>query len=93
MAALKRINKELNDLKNNPSANFTLKLIDETNLFEFHATINGPDDSPYQGHIFHLTLKLPNDYPFKPPKCRFLTRVYHPNVIYDIPCSVDILFD
>ena len=67
MMAQKRLNKELHDLKQNPPANLTLKLIDETNLFEFHATINGPDDSPYQGHRFHLTLKVPNDYPFKPP--------------------------
>ena len=93
MAALKRINKELNDIKQNPSANFTVALVDETNLFEFHATINGPDDSPYSGGVFRLSLKLPAEYPLKPPKVKFLTRVYHPNVLNDIPCTVDILFD
>ena len=78
--ALKRIIKELDELKENPPVNFTLKPIDEKNLFEFHATINGPDYSPYCDHVFHLSLKLNGNYPFKPPDCRFLTKVYHPNV-------------
>ncbi|KAH0559235.1 ubiquitin-conjugating enzyme E2 N [Trichoglossum hirsutum] len=30
--------------------------------------------------IFKLELFLPEDYPMTPPKIRFLTKIYHPNI-------------
>ena len=33
-----------------------------------------------QGGIFKLELFLPDDYPMTPPKIRFLTKIYHPNI-------------
>lgn len=32
------------------------------------------------GGLFKLELWLPNDYPLTAPKCRFLTKIYHPNI-------------
>jgi len=40
----------------------------------------GPTDSPYEGGIYKLELFLPGEYPHVPPKVRFLTRIYHPNI-------------
>lgn len=34
----------------------------------------------FPGGIFKLELFLPEDYPMTPPKIRFLTRIFHPNV-------------
>jgi ubiquitin-protein ligase len=34
----------------------------------------------YPGGIFKLELFLPDDYPMTPPKIRFLTKIYHPNI-------------
>lgn len=34
----------------------------------------------FLGGIFHLELFLPEDYPMGPPKVRFLTKIYHPNI-------------
>lgn len=42
--------------------------------------IHGPAQSPYEGGIFKLELFLPEDYPMTPPKIRFLTKIYHPNI-------------
>ncbi|XP_017134594.1 ubiquitin-conjugating enzyme E2-22 kDa-like [Drosophila miranda] len=42
--------------------------------------ITGPADTPYEGGNFVLDIKVPDTFPFNPPKVRFLTRVWHPNV-------------
>lgn len=34
----------------------------------------------FAGGIFKLELFLPDDYPMTPPKIRFLTKIFHPNV-------------
>jgi ubiquitin-conjugating enzyme E2 N len=34
----------------------------------------------FLGGIFKLELFLPDDYPMTPPKIRFLTKIYHPNI-------------
>ncbi|PGH03811.1 ubiquitin-conjugating enzyme E2 N [Polytolypa hystricis UAMH7299] len=52
----------------------------EDNLRYFDVRIHGPAQSPYEGGIFKLELFLPEDYPMTPPKIRFLTKIYHPNI-------------
>jgi ubiquitin-protein ligase len=34
----------------------------------------------HAGGVFKLELFLPEDYPMAPPKVRFLTKIYHPNI-------------
>lgn len=38
------------------------------------------ENSPYSGGTFNLDLQFPSEYPFKAPRIRFVTRVYHPNI-------------
>ena len=39
----------------------------EDNLFEWHFTFRGPEDSPFDGGIYHGRIILPPEYPMKPP--------------------------
>ena len=65
-------------------------------LTELAGTVAGPPDTPYAGGKFKLEIKIPDTYPFNPPKVifyvvvkwfhfpsfqvRFITKIWHPNV-------------
>ena len=91
--ALKRIQKELIDLGRSPPDNCSAGPTNETDQFNWQATIMGPDDSPYQGGVFFLNIVFPPDYPFKPPKVTFTTKIYHCNVNSNGAICLDILKD
>lgn len=46
----------------------------------FKVMVAGPPSSPYEGGLFNLELFLPEEYPMVPPKVRFMTKIYHPNI-------------
>ncbi|KAK4538290.1 hypothetical protein CDCA_CDCA17G4315 [Cyanidium caldarium] len=90
--ALKRISKELVDLGKDPPANCSAGPIGD-DLFHWQATIIGPPDSPYSGGVYFLNIHFPTDYPFKPPKVQFTTKIYHPNINSNGSICLDILRD
>jgi ubiquitin-conjugating enzyme E2 D/E len=79
----KRISKELAEVTTNPPAGIKVSLVDEANVHNWNIIMDGPEGSPYAGGKFKLLLVLPTDYPFKPPKISFKTRIFHPNVTFD----------
>ena len=47
--------------------------IDESNIQSIKAMIIGPPDTPYENGFYFFRIDFPNDYPFSPPKVKFLT--------------------
>jgi ubiquitin-conjugating enzyme E2 D/E len=90
--ALKRINKELVDMGRDPPASCSAGPLGD-DLFHWQATIMGPEDSAYKDGVFFLAIHFPTDYPFKPPKVNFNTRIYHPNINSNGSICLDILRD
>ena len=58
---------------------------------EWSAVIIGPVGTPYEGGIFSLIINFPDQYPFIPPKIKFNTKIFHPNISADGKICVDIL--
>lgn len=38
------------------------------------------DNPPYNRGAFRIEINFPAEYPFKPPKITFKTKIYHPNI-------------
>jgi ubiquitin-conjugating enzyme E2 D len=87
-----RLNKELCDMIKNPPANCSAGSIDD-DVFEWRATLLGPKNSPYEGGSFKMKIHFPSNYPFKPPKINFETKIYHPNINSAGSICIDILRD
>lgn len=63
------------------------------NIFQWIGTIDGSAATAYEGTSYRLGLAFPSDYPYKPPKVRFETPCFHPNVDTHGNICLDILQD
>ena len=88
----RRIQKETERLNLDPVPGISASP-DASNSRYFHIQIMGPLATPYESGLFELELYLPDDYPMCPPKVRFLTKIYHPNVDRLGRICLDILKD
>jgi ubiquitin-conjugating enzyme E2 D len=96
MSLLRCLTKQLKELENDTdgSSMCAARPVDlSTDMFNWIGWIKGPDGSLFEGGTFHLTIHFPTNYPFKPPRIRFTTRIYHPNISSQGDICLDILQD
>ncbi|EAS36313.3 ubiquitin conjugating enzyme [Coccidioides immitis RS] len=87
----KRLQSELMQLMTSPSPGISAFPDADGNLLSWTATINGPEDTPYENLVFKLSFGFPTNYPYAPPTVLFKTPIYHPNVDFSGRICLDIL--
>ncbi|KAH7969972.1 hypothetical protein HPB52_023604 [Rhipicephalus sanguineus] len=80
--AVQRIKREFKEVvKSEEVAKCAIKVeLVNDNYTELRGEIAGPPDTPYEGGTFVLEIHVPETYPFNPPKVRFITKIWHPNI-------------
>src|SRR3989338_1393931 len=81
--SVRRLMTEMRDMTRRPSADLYAHPVDD-NLFEWHFTIRGAEDSDYAGGIYHGRILLPSGYPLHPPHIVFLT----PNGRFEVGAKI-----
>ena len=80
--AQQRIQREFREVvksKEIAESGVQLELVND-DLSELAGMVAGPPDTPYAGGKYKLEIKIPDTYPFSPPKVRFITKIWHPNI-------------
>ncbi|KAJ8449535.1 hypothetical protein Cgig2_005557 [Carnegiea gigantea] len=80
MVDFSRVQKELQECNKDVKLSGISVKPKADSLSHLIGTIPGPVDSPYEGGTFLIDIVLPDGYPFEPPKMKFLTKVWHPNI-------------
>ncbi|KAI9803088.1 MAG: hypothetical protein M1833_001158 [Piccolia ochrophora] len=80
----KRLLHELRLHSQDPSATLDTLLhlgpVSDSQILHWEAVLKGVSGTPYAGGLWKLDIRIPEDYPMRPPEVRFVTPVCHPNV-------------
>ncbi|KAK3103490.1 hypothetical protein FSP39_019593 [Pinctada imbricata] len=74
-----RMKKEIQMLQQSPPHGISCWCKDDK-IDHLEAQIFGGSGTPFEGGIYKLEIQIPDRYPFEPPKVRFITPIYHPNI-------------
>ncbi|EFA84855.1 ubiquitin-conjugating enzyme E2 [Heterostelium album PN500] len=88
--ARRRLMRDFKRLQNDPPAGISGAPM-ENNILQWQAVIFGPEDTPWEGGTFKLSLQFSEEYPNDPPQVKFLSKMFHPNVYTDGAICLDIL--
>ncbi|TDL26988.1 ubiquitin-conjugating enzyme [Rickenella mellea] len=83
--------RQLQELNKHPVEGFSAGLVDDDNLLEWEVLIIGPPDTLYEGGFLKARLTFPPEFPLLPPKMRFITPMWHPNIYSDGILCISIL--
>ncbi|KAL1991633.1 hypothetical protein VTN49DRAFT_4941 [Thermomyces lanuginosus] len=77
----RRIAKEIADIRADPHSQVTAETVDDDeDLTHLRGSFPGPPGTPYEGGTYYVDIRIPQEYPFRPPNMRFQTKIWHPNV-------------
>ncbi|EEQ99887.1 ubiquitin-conjugating enzyme E2-25 kDa, putative [Perkinsus marinus ATCC 50983] len=76
----KRLNKELDDIRSQSEESSINADIVGDDLTHWKGHLDGPPATPYEGGHFVIDITIPADYPYTPPKMKFDTKIWHPNI-------------
>ncbi|GAM86705.1 hypothetical protein ANO11243_047240 [Dothideomycetidae sp. 11243] len=76
----RRLGKEIQDVQKDEHSGITLELEDPAQITRLKGVFRGPPDTPYEGGTYVVDIQIPNEYPFQPPKMKFDTKIWHPNI-------------
>jgi hypothetical protein len=79
-AANGRLLKELKEVSKDDTSGIKAAPVTEGNLRHLKGTIPGPSGTPYEGGVFEIDIVIPKQYPFEPPKMKYMTKIWHPNI-------------
>jgi len=85
------LRRQLLELKKHPVEGFSAGLVDESNLLEWEILIIGPENTLYEGGFLRARMSFPPEFPLLPPKLRFITPMWHPNIYADGVVCISIL--
>ncbi|CAH8548615.1 unnamed protein product [Schistosoma intercalatum] len=88
--AQRRLLRDLKRLQSDPPPGICGSPV-EDNVMIWNAVIFGPDDTAFEDGTFKLRLEFTEDYPNKPPRVVFTSKMFHPNVYADGSICLDIL--
>jgi ubiquitin-conjugating enzyme (huntingtin interacting protein 2) len=82
--AAARVQKDIKQIreetKKGKSLGISVDLRNGNSVAQLVAVVEGPPDTPYQGGKYYINIDIPQNFPFAPPKCVFVTKVWHPNI-------------
>ncbi|CAF2409311.1 unnamed protein product [Rotaria sp. Silwood2] len=85
--------KQLRELSRHPVEGISAGLIDESNPYAWNVILVGPSDTFYEGGFFKARLDFPKEYPIKPPKMKFISEIWHPNIEKNGDVCISILHE
>mmetsp|Transcript_14036 Transcript_14036/g.26294 ORF Transcript_14036/g.26294 Transcript_14036/m.26294 type:complete len:168 (+) Transcript_14036:976-1479(+) len=87
-----RVLRDIEEFQSENIKEATLRPLNDDEQFIFRVTLKGPRDSLYAGHVFELRLEFPESYPHYPPKLKFVSPIFHPNISSDGHISLNVLY-
>mmetsp|Transcript_139533 Transcript_139533/g.242746 ORF Transcript_139533/g.242746 Transcript_139533/m.242746 type:complete len:162 (-) Transcript_139533:199-684(-) len=88
--AKSRLLRDLHKLRKDPPHGVYAELA-ENNVLCCQCLVIGPEDTAWEGGAFRLQLDFTDEYPVKPPKATFVSKIFHPNVYDNGEICLDIL--
>jgi ubiquitin-conjugating enzyme (huntingtin interacting protein 2) len=83
----RRVAKEIADIHSDSISNISAEPADNSDgLMHLKGSFKGPPGTPYEGGTYKIDIRIPGEYPFRPPIMKFDTKVWHPNVSSQTVC-------